>query len=161
MKVRDIMTEPVLTCTPQTSLAVAARLMQEADYGTLPVIDTGGRLVGIITDRDVCLALAHTKRNAVNIPVREAMTPRVFSALLDDDVHGALAMMKQYRVRRLPVRDASGLLKGILSIEDLVVRGLEGDGISRDEIVDALRTMYVRVPVSVELTPGRNEFTPG
>lgn len=79
MKVRDIMTEPVLTCTPQTSLAVAARLMREADYGTLPVVDSRGRLVGIITDRDMCLALANTNRNAINIAVREAMPCRSIS----------------------------------------------------------------------------------
>ncbi|MBI3047655.1 MAG: CBS domain-containing protein [Acidobacteria bacterium] len=155
------MTEPVLTCTPQTSLAVAARLMREADYGTLPVVDTAGRLVGILTDRDVCLALAGTRRNAVNIAVREAMTATVFSALVDDDVRSALAVMKRHRVRRLPVLDTSGNLKGMLSIEDLVVRGLTGDGIGAEEIVDALRAMYVRVPVVAEPTPAPNDFTPG
>lgn len=161
MKVRDIMTEPVLTCTSQTSLAVAARLMREADYGTLPVVDAAGRLVGIITDRDVCLALADTGRKALNIAVREAMTSEVFSALLDDDVRGALAMMKRHRVRRLPVRDPFGRLKGMLSIEDLVLRGLENGGIGTGEIVDALRAMYVRVPVAVDSTPGPSDFTPG
>jgi CBS domain-containing protein len=161
MKVREVMTEPVLTCTPQTSLGVAARLMREADYGTLPVVDAAGRLVGIITDRDVCLMLAGTRRNAVNVAVREAMTPTVFSAFVDDDVRGALAVMKEHRVRRLPVRDTSGTLKGMLSIEDLVVRGLTGDGLHVDEIVDALRAMYVRVPVPIDLTPGPNEFMPG
>ncbi|OFW05176.1 MAG: hypothetical protein A3I61_10455 [Acidobacteria bacterium RIFCSPLOWO2_02_FULL_68_18] len=155
------MTEPVLTCTPQTSLAVAARLMREADYGTLPVVDAAGRLVGILTDRDVCLALAGTRRNAGNIAVREAMTANVFSALVDDDVRSALAVMKQHRVRRLPVRDTSGNLKGMLSVEDMVVRGLAGDGIGADEIVEALRAMYTRVPVAVELTPGPSDFTPG
>lgn len=101
MKVHDIMTEPPLTCGPETSLAVAARLMREADYGTLPVVDSRGRLVGIITDRDICLAVAGSNRNAINIAVREAMTQKVISALLDDDVHSALATMKGARVRRL------------------------------------------------------------
>jgi CBS-domain-containing membrane protein len=49
MKVREVMTEPVLTCSPETSLATAAGLMREADYGTLPVVDVHGRLAGIIT----------------------------------------------------------------------------------------------------------------
>lgn len=161
MKVREVMTEPVLTCTPQTSLAVAARLMQEADYGTLPVVDAAGRLAGIITDRDVCLALAGTRRNAVNIAVHEAMTPTVWSACADDDVRGALAVMKEYRVRRLPVRDTAGTLRGILSIEDLVVRALAAGGLHADEIVDALRAMYVRMPVPADVTAGPNEFMPG
>jgi CBS domain-containing protein len=161
MRIREIMTEPVLTCTPHTSLAVAARLMREADYGTLPVVDAAGRLVGIITDRDVCLALAGTRRNAVNIAVREVMTPHVFSAMVDDDVRAALAVMKEHRVRRLPVRDTSGTLKGMVSIEDLVVRALTSDGLDPGDIVQALRAMYVRVPVRTDLTPGPSEFTPG
>ena len=160
MKVRDIMTEPPLTCVPETSLAVAATLMAEANYGTLPVIDLHGRLVGIITDRDVCLAVARTNRNALNVSVHEVMTPKVFSALVDDDVYSALAVMKEARVRRLPVHDESGRLKGMLSVEDVVVRGLEDGGINTDEIVDALRAIYTRVPAietvatDVDLTPG-------
>jgi CBS domain-containing protein len=161
LKVRETMTAPALTCTPTTSLAVAARVMQEADYGTLPVVDSGGRLVGIITDRDICLAVAGSNRNAISITVHEAMTHKVFSALLDDDVHSALATMKASRVRRLPVCDDSGHLEGILSIEDLVVRGLEGGGINTDELVAALRAMYVRAPVAANSAQMDGEFTPG
>lgn len=161
MKVRDIMTDPPLTCTPETSLAVAARLMREADYGTLPVIDSRGEIAGIVTDRDVCLALAATNRNAVNIAVREVMTRKIFSALADEDIHGALATMKSARVRRLPVRDDSGRLRGMLSIEDIVVRGLERGGVAADDIVGALRAMYVRVPAIVEAAPTAIGFTPG
>lgn len=161
MKVRDIMTEPVATCTPQTSLAVAAGRMRDMDYGTLAVVDTAGRLVGIITDRDVCLALAGTRRSAANMAVHETMTPKVVAVFADDDVHDALAAMKRHRVRRVPVRDASGFLEGMLSIEDVVLRGLEKNGIETRELVDALRAMYVRVPVAVEVAPGSNEYTPG
>ena len=161
MKVREIMTEPPVTYTPETSLAVAARLMRETDYGTLPVVDARGALAGIITDRDVCLVLARSSRNALNVLVREVMTRKVHSAVVDDDVHGALATMKSARVRRLPVRDGSGHLKGMLSIEDVVVRGLQNDGVTSAEIVDALRTMYVRLPVAVESSAMNNGFTPG
>ena len=161
MKVREIMTAPALTCAPTTSVGVAARLMREADYGTLPVVDVRERLVGIITDRDICLALAETNRNALNITVREAMTQKVRSARLDDDIHSALATMKGARVRRLPVCDDAGRLKGIVSIEDVVVRGLEGDGIGADEIVAALRAMYVRTPVAVNSAGIESAFTPG
>jgi predicted transcriptional regulator len=135
--------------------------MRERDYGTLPVIDSRGRLVGIITDRDICLALAGTNRNALHVAVHEVMTPKPFSALLDDDIRSALATMKTARVRRLPVRDDAGRLKGILSIEDVVVRSLEGDGIWAGEIVEALRAMYVRAPSTVESEPTDNGFTPG
>ena len=160
MKVRDIMTEPPLTCSEGTSVAVAARLMGESDYGTLLVVDAQGVIVGIVTDRDICLALARTKRNALNIFVREVMTKRVTSALADEDVHVALGAMRNARVRRLPVRDAQGRLAGILSIEDVVVRGLEGDGINPGELIAALRAMYVRTPAAVLAVPA-NGYTPG
>jgi CBS-domain-containing membrane protein len=135
--------------------------MRDADYGTLPVVDARGTVVGVVTDRDICLALAGTRRNALGIPVREVMTTKVVSALVDDDVHLALGTMKGARVRRLPVRDEYGRLRGMLSIEDLVVRGLQGGGIDRDELISALTTMYVRVPVAAEAAVTANEFTPG
>jgi CBS domain-containing protein len=161
MKVREVMTEPLLTCTPETSLAVAARMMGEANYGTLPVLDSHRRLVGIITDRDICLAVARTNRNALNVTVREVMTRNVFSARVDDDLQAALTTMKNACVRRLPVSDDSGRLKGMLSIEDLVMRGLDRGGIDTDEIVKALRAMYARVPVTSEQSAIEIDLTPG
>ena len=158
MTVRDIMTTPVLTCHPETSLAVAARMMRDEDYGTLPVTDRKGRLVGIITDRDICLMLAGTNRNALNITANEAMTSDVVSVSVGDSAHAALACMKQSRVRRLPVRGEDGHLAGIVSIEDIVLRGIERGGVDAGEIVSTLRALYVRVPVEAG-TPG--EFTPG
>lgn len=150
MKVNEIMSDPVVTCWPETTLAAAAQSMRAADYGTLPVIDAKGRLVGIITDRDICLAFANTGRNAHYVAVYEVMTPRVVTVLEDDSVHDALATMKKAHVRRLPVLDKHGHLKGLLSIEDIVVRGLESGGIGTDEIVLTLRTMYERRPAVVE-----------
>jgi len=162
MKVREVMTEPVLTCAPEASLATAAGLMREADYGTLPVVDVHGRLAGIITDRDICLAMAGSHRNALNITVHEVMTHKVFSALVDDEVRGALTTMKSKRVRRLPVCDATGHLKGIVSIEDVILRGLSGGGIGASDIVDALRVMNVRSPTTVASAQMDNSgFTPG
>jgi CBS domain-containing protein len=160
MKVRDIMTEPAVTCRSQTSVSVAARQMRDADYGTLVVVDGRGCLEGIVTDRDICVALAGTNRNAVNVSVHEAMTHRVFTASPDDEVHGALATMRTRRVRRLPVCDVDGRPVGMLSIEDVVVRGIETGGIAVTELVDALSTMYIRVPAVKSVTPD-NGFTPG
>ena len=151
MKVHEIMSEPVVTCTPDTTLAVAARQMRDADYGTLPVLDAQGRLAGIITDRDICLAIAGSARNPAHIGVHEVMTRRVVAVQATDSIHLALGTMKGARVRRLPVLDTFARLKGILSIEDVVVRGLESGGIGTDEIVLALRAMYERRPTAVEV----------
>jgi CBS domain-containing protein len=124
--------------------------MRSADYGTLPVIDAAGRLIGIITDRDICLAFAESGRNAHQITVHEVMTSHVVTAFEQDSIHDALATMKRARVRRLPVLDKSGHVKGLLSIEDVVVRGLETGGMGTDEIVMALRTMYERRPLVLD-----------
>jgi CBS domain-containing protein len=91
MQVREIMTAPPVTCTPGTSLGVAAGRMAESNCGILPVVDADGRLAGIITDRDICIAVSRTNRNAINISVREVMTRKVLSLHLGDDVRRALA----------------------------------------------------------------------
>jgi len=151
MTIQNIMSAPVVTCTPDMTLRAAARLMREADYGTLPVIDAEGRLAGIITDRDICLAIAASARNAAHIAVHEVMTRKLVTSTTTDSIHSALAAMKGARVRRLPVVDQFGHLAGILSIEDVVLRGLEASAVGTDEIVMALRTMYERRPIAVEI----------
>jgi CBS domain-containing protein len=151
MNVREIMSEPAVTCLPEMTLSAAARLMRDADYGTLPVVDVQGRLIGILTDRDICLAIAGSARNAAHIAVHEVMTRKLITVMVTDTIHTALWAMKDAHVRRLPVLDTFGRLRGILSIEDVVVRGLESGGVGTNEIVMALRTMYERRPVPVEI----------
>jgi CBS domain-containing protein len=161
MNVRDIMTAPAVTCYPHTSLAMAARLMRDADYGTVVVVDHRGALAGIVTDRDVCVTLAGTNRNAINVSVHEAMTARVFFARLDDDVRRALMTMRDRRVRRLPVCDAANRPVGMLSIEDVVVRGIDSGSVDVADLVGTLRAMYIRVPVPADAAAAGNGFTPG
>jgi CBS domain-containing protein len=143
MQVREIMTASPVTCTPETSLGVAAGRMADSNCGMLPVVDTRGKLAGIITDRDICLAMSRTNRNALSISVREVMTRKVSSVQLGDDVRRALALMRTARVRRVPVLDAAGRLEGVLSIDDIIGFGSHGD-IRADEIVDTLRDVHVR-----------------
>jgi CBS-domain-containing membrane protein len=139
MKVRDIMTQDVVSCQKDTDIGTAARLMLKGQFGTLPVIDTHARLAGIITDRDIAMAAATRQRNAAHIPVHEAMSPRVRSCFADDDIGGALKQMEEARVRRLPVLDAAGHLAGIVSIDDIVLRALDQPGgVSSSAFVNAI-----------------------
>jgi CBS domain-containing protein len=108
------------------------------------MLDARGRLAGIITDRDVCLAFAASAGNPSHVAVHEVMTRDPITVRPTDIIHTALGLMKKERVRRLPVLDVFGHLQGLVSIEDIVVRGLEGGGVGTDEIVLALRTMYER-----------------
>ncbi len=139
MKVRDIMTRDVVSCGKETDIGTAARLMLEGRFGTLPVVDTHGKLVGIITDRDIAMAAATRQRNASHIAVHEAMSQRVRSCFAEDDLPAALKQMEEGRVRRLPVVDASGHLAGIVSVDDLVRRALDQPGgVSSAQYVNAV-----------------------
>jgi CBS domain-containing protein len=120
MKVHDIMTTAPETCRPTTNLASAVEQLWRADCGALPVADDAGTLVGIITDRDICVALGTRNRPASTIPVGEVMRRSVEACHADDDVDLALDRMRNRRVRRLPVLDDDGKLAGIVSLNDIV-----------------------------------------
>jgi CBS domain-containing protein len=120
MKVRAIMTRDVKTCRPETNLAEVVKLMWEEDCGVLPVVNSDGKVVGMITDRDICVAIATRGRTADRIEVRDVTAGKACSCAPDDDAVVALQTMKSQRVRRLPVVDGEGGLKGILSLNDVV-----------------------------------------
>jgi CBS-domain-containing membrane protein len=128
MKVRDIMTPDAKTCWITESLADAAKAMWENDCGILPVIKDGRKVVGLVTDRDICMATAMQERNPSGISVEEIMTGKVYAAAPDDDIHQALETMREHKVRRLPVVDPEGELKGILSMNDIVLKAKEPNG---------------------------------
>ena len=112
MKVQDLMTSDVRTCRPETNLAEAGRDMWEGDCGALPVVNDEGRVIGMITDRDICIALATRGRSADRITVREVAQGPAHMCLATDDTASALQMMKTHKVRRLPVVDAEGHIRG-------------------------------------------------
>jgi CBS domain-containing protein len=161
MKVNDIMTRDVVSCRSDADLGTAAQLMLHGGFGSLPVVDRHGQIAGIVTDRDIALTMATRQRNASHIAVHEAMSPHVRVCSPQDEVAVALKQMKEARVRRLPVMDASGHLAGILSIDDVVLRAVDGkDGIAPADFVAAMRLMCARpslepeVDLSEPLTPG-------
>ena len=120
MKVRDLMTSDVKTCRPETNLAEAVKEMWEGDCGALPVVSDDGRITGMITDRDICIAVATRGRSADRIAVREVVQGHAYTCLPDDDAAVALHTMKAHKIRRLPVVDAEGHVRGMLSLNDVV-----------------------------------------
>ncbi len=144
MKVQELMTSNPQTCGPETNLAAAAMLMWDGDCGTLPVLADGGRVIGMITDRDICIAAATKHRDASDISVGEVMTGKVFSCGPEADVRDALKTMQDEKVRRLPVIDADGLLKGILSMNDVILKAEEtgkNSAISNADVVNAFKSI--------------------
>jgi CBS domain-containing protein len=125
MKVQEIMTASAKACAFTNNLADAASLMWENDCGILPVVAEGGKVVGLLTDRDICMAAALKGQQLANIAVEDTISGKVFSCKPDDDVHVALKTMQENRVRRLPVVAADGTLKGVLSMNDVVLKAEE------------------------------------
>ena len=141
MKVKVLMTRDVKTCGPEDSLARAALLMEEATCGALPVLE-GGKPIGIVTDRDICLGLARRDSRPSEMTVGEVMgNGPLHCAGEEDEVERALQLMRRWKVRRLPIVDRGGALRGILSMND-VVRGAGGAGDERGpSYADTLGTL--------------------
>ncbi|HKS16443.1 MAG TPA: CBS domain-containing protein, partial [Planctomycetota bacterium] len=112
MKVKDLCTRLVRTCGPDTTLSSAGWTMWEGDCGILPVVDESRKLLGVLTDRDICMAVSTKYRPAADISVREVCTGKVFSCGLEDDVKRAMEIMRKESVRRLPVVDEEGRSEG-------------------------------------------------
>ncbi len=145
MVVKEIMKTDVATCTPETDIETAIRLMERHECGFLPVVGTHGNLAGVITDRDICIALAtHKHRSATHIAVREAMTRPVFNCFVDENLKIVLGTMATHRIRRLPVRDKIGHLQGVVSIDDIVLAPHRRGAPTPDEIVQAYRSICAK-----------------
>jgi CBS domain-containing protein len=120
MRIEDVMTRELVVCRPEDTAEHAARLMWDHDCGVVPVVDAERRPIGMITDRDVCMAGLTTGRSLHDVCVTEAMSKGVRACRVNDSIAAAEATMRQFHVRRLPVVDEGGHLVGLLSINDLV-----------------------------------------
>lgn len=119
MRCREIMTSAVTTAASDTPLRDVATLMREGDMGAVPIVDDG-KLVGIVTDRDIVVRAVAEGKDA-STPVAEAMTSEIFSVRPDDFVFEAIRLMGDKQVRRIPVVTDSGELAGIISMADIAL----------------------------------------
>ena len=125
MKIRDLMTRTVHTCHADATLAEAAGLMWRHDFGFLPVVDASGRLVGAVTDRDLCMA-AYTQGVPLSgSRVSTAMSRGILCCTADEDVREVEEAMSRRQVRRVPVVDAAGRVVGVVSLNDLAVHAAD------------------------------------
>jgi CBS domain-containing protein len=125
MRIVDMMKHEPSATAPTASLAEAGRLMAAIGCGILPVVDERFRVVGVITDRDICLALANADVPASRLQVAAAMSVPAYSCHAEDDVESALATLGHHRIRRLPVVDAGERLAGKFSLDDAALRYTE------------------------------------
>jgi len=141
MNVLEIMTRDVASCRETDALAEAARLMAELDCGCIPVTAdaVSRKVIGIVTDRDICLASYRTGKPLSELRVRDAMATPVRTCAADASAAEAEYVMRDAQVRRLPVVDERGALVGIVSLADLAreaehERRLSNPPLSRIEI---------------------------
>lgn len=121
MNVDRIMSRRVYTCSSADSLNTAACLMWEHDCGAVPVVSETGELVGIITDRDICMAAYTQGKGLQAIPVATAMAHQVYSCKASDTIEAAEQMMRRHQIRRLPVVDGGKRPVGFVSLNDLAL----------------------------------------
>jgi CBS domain-containing protein len=121
MEVRQVMQREPWTCTRETNLAVVGRMMAEEACGLLPVLDGQRRVVGVVTARDICLAVATSDQRPSQIQARQIMVSEVFTCRPEDSLEAALRTMRRRELRRLPVVDGDRRLVGMLSLEDIVL----------------------------------------
>lgn len=153
MKVQEIMTSDVQRCGPDTNLASAAKVMWDTDCGVLPVLNGEGQVLGMITDRDICMACATKNRAPSELTVGDTVSGKTYRCKMSDDVHTVMDIMKREQVRRLPVVDEEGVLQGLISMNDLILLAGEtkagkAPAISSEDVARALKGISAhRIPV--------------
>ena len=156
MKVKEVMMGTPYYVPLEANLGMATELMWKGNCGFLPVVDAEKKVCGVITDRDVCVALGTRNQTAGQVLVEEVVQRKVYACNPEDDIHVALQTMREGHVRRLPVVDFDGNLAGVVSMDDLLLRA-EPDRVGRepelsaDEVVRGYRTIMKKdLPVSIK-----------
>ncbi len=120
MLVRDAMTPQAETIGPDETLQAAAGRMRELGVGALVVCEEG-RVVGILTDRDIVVRCIAERGSPAESDVRSAMTPQVIHCREDEELEGAVTRMERGAVRRVVVLDEANRLVGLLSVDDVAL----------------------------------------
>lgn len=147
MKVRDVMTQSAVCCNADTNVGAAVELLWVRNCGMLPVVGDDQKLLGVVTDRDICIAMGTRNRLPGEVTVGEIATQNVVTCKPDDEIHEALHTMAEKQVRRLPVVNKEGVPQGILSMDDIITHGdlNKWEGcceLSAEEIIRSLKKLY-------------------
>ena len=128
MKIRKIMTKAPTYCTALCTAEMAANLMYQYDTGILPVVQNSLdlKLVGVVTDRDLCLTVIAARRDPAHTVVNECMSRNPICVSPDDDIERAAGLMAEHQLRRLPVVDEHGKVLGMLSLADIIEQDAVG-----------------------------------
>ena len=150
MRVQDLMTRQVHSCRPNDTLEQAAQLMWNFDCGCIPVCTGNGasRVLGMITDRDICMSALFQGKALKDLHVSDAMSKSVETCRSSDSLAAVEKIMQKARIRRLPVLDEEDSVVGMISLADLAreaahERTRYGKEITNTEVVDSLAAICV------------------
>lgn len=148
MKVQDVMTNDVVFCAPKENLATVAGIMMRRDCGVVPIVDADNRVVGIITERDVCIAAASRNIKPANIKAEEFCSEKIVSCRADEKIKTVLKKMRKNQIKRLPVISQDGYLIGIISITDVLLV-TKKDKSLRKKVISTLTAISKPRPITL------------
>lgn len=146
MQVQDIMVREAKSCRMDTNLAAVTAIMWNTDCGALPVLDGGEKVVGMITDRDICIAAGTRNWIPSEIKVSEVVPQKVYTCAGEDDIHAALKTMQTRKVRRLPVVSKDGKLQGILCLDDVALKASKQNTLSYEDTIETFKAVCEHHP---------------
>jgi len=155
MHLKDIMSHPAITCPVVGTLDGPARLMWEFDCGAVLLTGLDGRLEGIITDRDICIAALMQGKPLHEVPTETAMASRPVMCHVDDAVETAEELMRMQQVRRIPVVDGEGRPVGVVSMNDLarLAARVRRSASDREVLQTLAAICQPRTPARADATP--------
>ncbi len=145
MRVDEVMNKSVWACRVEEPLSAAARVMWDHDVGAVPVVGPANEVVGIVTDRDLCMAAYFTGRALATVPVSEAMSKVVFTIEPGHSLEAAEELMRSKKIRRLPVVDSAKLV-GMISLAD-VARAFKARKVAATDVTATLAAIVEPRPV--------------
>ncbi len=149
MKVKEFMTKNVGFCHPEDKLTNAVEIMQRHDCGIVPVVAADEKIVGVITDRDICLAFANGKDKISQSKVENLMMTKIISCSADDKIEDALKKMRKNQLKRLVVIGKDDKLVGILSVTDVLI-SVRKDKKLKKKIYSTLEAIFQPRPIVLQ-----------
>ena len=134
----DLMSTPAFTCRLHSDLSGVTRIMVDRDCGFVPIVDETGVVVGVLTDRDICVATAALRQLPERISAAQAMAMPVHASMPGDSIDDVLATMREFQVRRLPIVDGQGRPVGVIALSDIVRASHRGYEPQAAKVVSAL-----------------------
>ncbi len=152
MKVKDVMKTGVGFCSVEDNLMKTAELMRHRDCGIVPIVDEEKRVVGMLTDRDLCLAVVARNRKASDVKAGDLIKAEAIVCAADDKIELVLRKMRENQIKRLAVVGASGELVGIVSVSDILL-GIRKDKNLKKKIYATLKAVAMPRPIVLREIP--------